>query len=67
MRIIFLLCLLFLMACEEESSISTIEIEGSKNLIPEGIAVNESQGKIYLSSIHQKKVVVYDIKSEELS
>ena len=37
-----------------------IEIHTDKELIPEGIAVHPQTGTIYLSSLHQNKIVAVD-------
>ena len=51
-------------SCGSEGAFETASIDSlvvrSKELIPEGIAVNKNTGEIYLSSLHQNKIVVVD-------
>lgn len=41
-----------------------IEIHYEKDLIPEGIAINPSTQTIYLSSVHQHKIVAYNLLTD---
>jgi sugar lactone lactonase YvrE len=41
-----------------------IEIQADKELIPEGIAVHPQTGTIYLSSLHQNKIVAVDAEGK---
>lgn len=48
------ICIL-LISCQFKNSI--IEISDEIDLIPEGIAIDQKSNKVYLSSIHKKKIV----------
>ncbi len=56
MRITILLTLVILLSnCTP--SIEVITIPNQKDIIPEGIVVHPSQDKIFISSIHQRKII----------
>ncbi|MEK6153578.1 SMP-30/gluconolactonase/LRE family protein [Flavobacteriaceae bacterium 3-367] len=55
------LLLLYGLGCMAQAEV--LEISYDKALIPEGIAVDSKQGKLYLSSIHRRKIVETDLAS----
>ena len=60
---LILLILIGLIACATIPEI--IEIEFEKNIIPEGIAMDFTSKKIYLSSVHQHKIIEYDLYNKK--
>ncbi|MFK7772839.1 MAG: SMP-30/gluconolactonase/LRE family protein [Saprospiraceae bacterium] len=65
------LVLLFLASCQNDSPRITetevIQLEFQNDLIPEGIAVDEKTGKIFLSSVPMKKIVQCDLNGNDPS
>ncbi len=60
-----ILLVLAVMACTEKPQVQVIEIPGTRDIIPEGIAIDEAEDKLYLSSIHQQKLLEVDLSSFE--
>ncbi|MDW3646567.1 MAG: SMP-30/gluconolactonase/LRE family protein [Bacteroidia bacterium] len=58
MRFLYLFILVSLFSCSPKPQI--YEIAEEKDMIPEGIAIDPKSGKIYLSSVHKKKIGVFD-------
>lgn len=56
--LLFIICL----SCSITPKI--IEIDYKKDLIPEGITIDPSTQTIYLSSVHQHKIIAYDLKTK---
>ena len=48
---------------EAIAQVEVIELSCDRELIPEGIAIHESSGKIYLSSLYQDKIVEIDLET----
>ncbi|MGB5818896.1 MAG: SMP-30/gluconolactonase/LRE family protein [Saonia sp.] len=62
-KILPLLYFFIVFACYTQTEVIAIEYDST--LIPEGIAIDEKEEKIYLSSIHQKKIIETTIASGE--
>lgn len=63
MKYLLQVVLLFSLACQTEQNPIVISYDSA--LIPEGIAVDAKEEKLYLSSIHQSKIAVTDLKSNQ--
>ncbi|NQU85830.1 MAG: SMP-30/gluconolactonase/LRE family protein [Mariniphaga sp.] len=62
--IILFFILIVIIGCNSKQT-KVIEIEYDKAIIPEGIAINSENGKLYLSSLHKEKIVEYDLKNKK--
>lgn len=61
---LFLIITCFIFSCrqwENDNKLNFLEVK-DKTLIPEGVAVHPSTSKVYLSSLHQNKIVSVDDK-----